>query len=296
MKIVALLPFRNEERFLRSFLSGVSPLVDQIIAMDDNSSDNGAAILRAGGATVLDWAKERPKCGWSELGIRQRLLELGREAGGTHFVILDADETFTAPFMKVGRTVLSRLEPGQRLLMQWLAMWKSVDHFREDHSVWSNNFKDFAFRDDPKNAYPEIWMHTPRTPGPFANKETALTLQPKHGAVFHFQFSNWDHFQIKQAWCRVSELIKTPDAAGSINGKYAITKEDPSAVVAAIPNEWKVGIEFPEMFYGNTLESNWRLQEIEGWFREHGLDFFNNLDIWHVPQIQMLAKKIRGEK
>jgi len=295
MKIIALLPFKNEARFLPSFVSGVRPLVDQIIAMDDNSTDSGADILRSAGATVLDWNSERPKSGWAELGIRQRLLELGREAGGTHFVVLDADEAFTAPFLRVGRSALSRLEPGQRLLMQWLAMWKSVDHYRDDHSVWSNNFKDFAFRDDPKNTYPEIWMHTPRTPGPFANKETALTLQPRHGAVFHFQFSDWDHFQIKQSWLRMSELIRTPGDAAGINGKYAITKEDPSAIVVAIPEEWKTGIRFPDVSY-SSHDTNWRLKQIDEWLGSYGTSFFAALDIWHVPQIRMLAEKNRGEK
>lgn len=289
MRIMALLPFRNEAHVLPSYLSTVVPLVEKIIAIDDGSTDNSANLMRKAGADVYSWNEERMKFGWAELGIRQRLLELGREAGGTHFIVLDADETFTRPFIKVSSKVLQQLEPGQRILMQWLAMWKSVDHYRDDSSVWSNNYKDFIFRDDGQSNYPEIWMHTPRTPGRFANHDQDLTLNPKYGAVMHFQFSNWDTFQIKQCWCRMSEYIKDPGSAQNINNKYKITL-DGDAVVTPLPDDWKEGVKFPEVSYQDDISSFWRLKEIENWFEVHGVEFFRKLEIWHVPQIREAAK------
>lgn len=291
MRVIALLPFRNEAHVLPSYLSSVVPLVEKIIAIDDGSTDNSVEIMKKAGADVYFWEKERMKYGWAELGIRQRLLELGREAGGTHFIVLDADETFTRPFLRVAQKVMNQLEPGQRILMQWLAMWKSVDHYRDDQSVWSNNFKDFIFRDDGKIEYPKIWMHTPRTPGPFANKETDLTLNPKYGAVMHFQFSNWDTFQIKQCWFRMSELIKDPGTSVAINGKYQITLDDENAIVVSMPSDWKEGIALPSVSYTESVDNFWRLKEIEKWFETHGVEFFKDLNIWHVPQIRQVAKK-----
>ena len=40
MKIIALLPFKNEEWILPTFLSNVLPIVDEIISLDDSSTDN----------------------------------------------------------------------------------------------------------------------------------------------------------------------------------------------------------------------------------------------------------------
>ena len=37
MKVIALLPFKNEEWILPTYLSNVLPIVDEIIALDDNS-------------------------------------------------------------------------------------------------------------------------------------------------------------------------------------------------------------------------------------------------------------------
>ena len=48
---------------------------------------------------------------------------------------------------------MSQLEPGEKVRMQWLALWKSCTHFRNDYTVWSNNFKDFIVRDDPSLDY-----------------------------------------------------------------------------------------------------------------------------------------------
>jgi len=278
MKVIALLPFKNEEKFLKSYVASVKPVVDQIIAIDDNSSDNGAQILLDAGATVILNNSFKEKSGWAELGIREKLLELGREAGGTHFVCLDADEAFTMPFVSRGRQIMSKMQPGNKLLMQWLAMWKSVDHYKHDHSVWSNNYKDFVFCDDGKVTYPNVWMHTPRTPGP-TNEQTNLQLQPKFGAIMHFQFSEFDNFQMKQCFLRAAELIRLGrEHAQSINQKYAITLDDPNTRVKAIEPDWYID-PMPNMT--NELNS-WRKGAILAYFDEHGIEFFEPLQIWHM--------------
>lgn len=283
MKIITLLPFKNEEKNLPSFLSNVLPACDEIIAVDDGSTDNGSSILREAGAHVYKREIE-VKSGWPELIMREELLELGRKHGGTHFVVLDADETFTGQFPAKVRRICESLEPGNKVKMQWLAMWKSLDHYRDDRSVWSNNFKDFIFADDGKMEYPKVWMHTPRTPGETA-EHNCHVLNPKHGAVIHFQFSDWKSFQIKQAWYRCSELIRNNGVGVTqINNKYRITMDDPNAIVRALPNEWKEGVVFPK-----AESDSWRLKQMSKWFDEHGPEYFEELDIWHMHCIKQLV-------
>jgi hypothetical protein len=288
MKIIALLPFRNEEKFIPSFVSTVTKIADEIIAIDDQSTDKSAQLLREAGATVYA-GDMKEVAGWAEYGIRQKLLELGRQAGGTHFVILDADETFTGNFISHGRKIIEKLEPGQRIQMQWLAMWKSVDHYKEDETVWSNNYKDFIFCDDGKMQYPEIWMHTPRTPGPFASKENSLILNPKYGAIMHFQFSDWDNFQVKQCWLRCSELIKGKGTPEQLNQKYGITLDQDSRVTA-VPETWKTGVVFPNISYQEDVTKTWRFEQMKEWFEKYGCEHFSKLQIWHQPQIAKLRK------
>lgn len=289
-KVIALLPFKNEERFLPTYLSTITKITDQIIAVDDNSTDNSFEIMKNAGAILYSWNKDKMKYGWAELGIRNTLLELGRENKGEYFVILDADETFTYPFIDIHKKVLNQLRPGQKIMMQWLAMWKSVNHYREDNSIWSNNYKDFIFRDDKKSKYPEVWMHTPRTPGRYSNKNEDLVLNPKYGAVMHFQFSDWINFQLKQCWFKMSELIKEPNNVYNINQKYKITLDDnDNVIVNELPEIWGKNILFPNIKQRDIVV--WRLNDIENWFKLYGVSFFSKLDIWHVPEIASLAKQ-----
>lgn len=294
MKVIALLPFRNEEKFIPTYLSRVVPAVDEIIAIDDSSDDCSAELLREAGAKVYSTDLEEV-AGWAEYGIRQALLKLGREAGGTHFVVLDADETFTGHFPKVCRAICKRLEPGQKIRMQWLAMWKSVDHYKDDNTVWSNNYKDFIFCDDGEMQYPEVWMHTPRTPGPLSNDSNSLLLNPKYGAVMHFQFSDWDSFQIKQCWLRCSEFLMGKGSPSQINGKYAITLDQDSSL-SAIPEEWKEGVAFPEVCLDDDPTKLWRFKQLEEWFAKHGSAYFQKLQIWHEPHIKALAENSKGKR
>ena len=94
------------------------------------------------------------------------------------FYFLDADEAISSNF-KENFSIIKTLEPGQSLELIWLAMWKSLKRYKNDNSVWSNNYKDFIYRDDKKNMitsksfanknykkYDVAWpTHPERTPG-----------------------------------------------------------------------------------------------------------------------------------
>lgn len=292
MKIVALLPFKNEEWCLPTYLSTVIKIADEIIAIDDGSVDNSANILKTAGAKVYSAEKLKMyNSGWSEGSIRAELLKLGRESGGTHFLCLDADEAVSNPFIENYRELISYLQPGQKIAMQWLALWKSYTHYRHDHTVWSNNWKDFIVMDDGKISYDSNQhMHVGRTPG--QNETSWIRLNPDYGTVLHFQFSVYNNFQLKQSWLRCSELIQKPNTHNEINHKYSITLLDDNVGLVEMPYEWYNGITMPK---ASNYDPDWNnesfvrcdlLPEIMNYFNEYGVEFFEKLNIWHVPQLR----------
>ena len=296
MKIIALLPFKNEEWCLPAYLHNTLKTVDEIIAIDDGSTDNSVKILEDAGAKVYSSEKLRNfNSGWSEGSIRAELLKLGREAGGTHFVCLDADESFSNNFVEISKKSISQLRPGEKIAMQWLALWKSYTHYRHDSTVWSNNWKDFIVADSPELTYnSKQHMHLGRTPlgDHESGKSHWISYPPNYAAVMHFQFSVYNNFQLKQCWLRCSELIQEPGTEGAINAKYSITLLDQGVGLQEMPKEWYNNVPFPTV---DNFDSEWNedkflrkdlLPGIMKYFDDYGADYFRGLDIWHIPQLK----------
>ena len=304
MKVIALLPFKNEEWCLPSYLHNTTKIVDEIIAIDDGSIDNSVKILEDAGAKVYSSEKLiKFNSGWSEGSIRAELLKLGREAGGTHFVCLDADETFTNPLVENFQELLPQLKPGEKMSLQWLALWKSYSSYRHDTTVWSNNWKDFVVCDDPSLSYNHNQhMHVGRTPASVSdvNNESWRRLENEHGAVMHFQFSAYNNFQLKQCWLRCSELIQEPYNSQGINIKYSITLLEQNVGLEEMPKSWYDKIVLPKV---ENFDPEWKdssfvradlLPGIYKYFEDYGVEFFENLNIWHVPQLRNYFIKQTG--
>ncbi len=94
-----------------------------------------------------------------ELRDRDLLLQTGRAIGGTHFVLLDYDEYFSANCVTNGllRERISALQPGQSLFVPWVEMWKSANLHRVLPTDREMNFlvrrQTVIFADDRKVQY-----------------------------------------------------------------------------------------------------------------------------------------------
>lgn len=288
MKFIALIPFKNEERYLPACLSSIVNVVDEIICIDDGSTDRSREIAESYGCKVYQ-NDQLQNVGWAEHHIRQNLLSLGRQAGGTHFLCLDADEALTYQFGIIARFLLPQVEPGQNVRMQWLALWKSPNHFRDDTSVWSKNFKDFIFADDGVAQYQYQFMHVSRTPV----TNTAIMLNPGLGAVLHYQFADWESFNVKQADYRCAELIKNINTVDNINNKYSITFQNEPVYLLKVPEEWSWNITTPNLDEDYT---DWRYERILGYFEKYGVEYFEKLQIWHIPSLRKIFYEKTGRQ
>ena len=297
MKVIAILPFKNEEKFLPTYLSNVQPICDEIIAIDDHSTDNSRQIMEDAGVIVKSYDDtEKLKGGFSAGLMRQNLFNYARESGGTHFVCLDADETFTSNFVPIARDIISQLQPREKAQLQWLALWKSYTAYRDDHTVWSRNFKDFIVCDHPSLTYEYQYMCEGRTIG-WHDDNTLRRLEVEHGAVLHYQFACFNNFLLKQAWCQVGELVQQgPGALGAINSKYSICYQDQNVGMKEMPADWIKGIPEPpvpnfdpEWKEENFLRKN-LLPDIYRHFDEYGVEYFEGLNIWQIPQLSERRK------
>lgn len=137
-KIVALVEIRNTRASLPSFIRALAGLVDSIVILDDHSSDGSRVeILKLSTAGSPDVHSRAPvellinKTGpWvrEELADRNILLRYGRAVGGTHFVLPDYDEYFSANCVVDGslRKGILELLPGESLVLSWAEAWSSL--------------------------------------------------------------------------------------------------------------------------------------------------------------------------
>lgn len=89
---IALIPAYNEARFIGSVVLQVQPHVDQVVVVDDGSSDDTADTARAAGAIVCSMPQNAGKASAISQGIRYiRRLELFKQGPPTVVVMIDGD-------------------------------------------------------------------------------------------------------------------------------------------------------------------------------------------------------------
>lgn len=278
MKIIGLVPFKNEEWIFATCLASLRPVCDEVICIDDGSTDKSRQIADKYGCIVYDNDKlTNIYC--AEHHMRTTLMDMGRKIGGTHFICLDADEALTTPFTANAKQILHTLQPGQKISMQWLALWKSLSAYRNDRSIWSNLFKDFIFCDDGQMKYEYKYFHVDRTLG-LTTPTNTNRLPVESGAVLHYQFSDWDRYQTKQCDYRCCELIKYPGTEAVINQKYSITLPDDHVNLQTMPVDWFVTYPRP-----NMRMKDWRWERMMQHFDQHGIEYFEKLQIWHYEPL-----------
>jgi hypothetical protein len=204
-------------------------------------------------------------------------------------VCLDADECLSSNFEIQARELIANLRPGQKLTLQWMALWRSVKDFRNDGTVWSNNFKDFIVYDTGSLSHDYAFLGVGRTPGDNAN--ALVRLHRNQGSVLHFQFAHWNRFQIKQAWYQCSELIKANGQMSGISEKYSITLDDNYR--NAPLEQWEIeNVVMPSR--SDDIVDDWHLADIYNWFDQYGIEFFKPLNIWHIEELKKEYNKRMG--
>jgi glycosyltransferase involved in cell wall biosynthesis/predicted O-methyltransferase YrrM len=282
-KIVALIPVKNEAVRISFCLKAVASFADAICIYDDDSDDNTLEIIESLSSECrVERVIRNRYWHYDEGKYRQALLDAGREIGGTHFIVLDADEAFTSNLSRNNflKEMILSLKPGDHLQLVWIQLWRSVAYYRHDRSVWTNNYKSFVFADDGKCTYTDQQFHLLRVPSDLTGR--AYRIEGYETGVLHFQFINWRNLLIKQAWYRCLELILNPEKPiDEINRLYAPSKDERDIQLQPANPAW---FRYYDFFNAEVLmkSESWRERQIISWFEQYGRDYFAGLDIWDI--------------
>lgn len=282
-KIVGLVQIRNEAAIIEQCLHALSFYTDAIVILDDASDDNTVKIVQS---VAQKYHVEKIVCNeasaWlhrTESDNRQKLLDAGREIGGTHFIVLDADEMMSANCKQNNflRNIILRLNPGDRLQMNIIHVWTNFERYRiDDREI----LKFFIFCDDGKCYYLPQFLHVVRVPLNLKGGAN-LVLDNSNYCLMHLGYAHWPSVLIRQAWYKCLERVRNPQKSISeINSWYPAHKEK-DVTTYPIPIHWLEEYSFfdPKLFEYETV---WRSKQIFGWFEQYGQDYFKDLEIWHL--------------
>lgn len=244
MKLIGLMPARNEDWVLGLTARAALLWCDELVVLDHQSTDDTAKIM-------LELAHEygerfhfavRGDALWNDMDVRQQLLVNGRSYGGTHFAIIDADEILSGNLLPVLREYVSQLPRHTIFQPPWVCLRDSIDK-RMTSGVWAKQYISCVFADEP-------WCHwKPQANGydqhhraPMGRAEIPFRpLCHAHGGLMHLQFVNMARLRAKQAWYQLMERKRFGHifTVAQIRERFALTvREAESAQLSDVPPSW----------------------------------------------------------
>jgi glycosyltransferase involved in cell wall biosynthesis len=316
-KIVGLIAVHNEAEIIKQCLTTMAVYTDAIVVLDDASQDNTLEIVESL-VSQCHIEKIIKKTVWmrDELGDKNALLFAGRSIGGTHFIMLDADEIFVAPcsYKNWLRKHILKLERGQGMTFAMVHVWGNLHVYRDDElcNPMMSRWKAVpcVFYDDGICNYNDNKihgtsgiMHVARIPANIQCLDPIKIIKVKDldHSLIHFKYVNLEDIETKKIWYMCLEYIhankNTPEDdkkknAARINEYYnkkiQFALADPAHInLKPIPSRWYDYPFFDQSIYAQL--HTYKKNEVISWLKQYGLPYFSYLEITHIPWIKSAA-------
>lgn len=307
--LVGLAQVRNEAPIIKEFAKAFSYYVDELIFLDDASTDETPYIIKqiAPKLTIPITLIKNTRSAWQvdkESANRQKLLEEGRKAGGTHFVLLDADEILSANCLTNNwfKTSVSTLIPGQMLFLNCVNFWDGLTHIRSDkwckrwHKRWTKlvafcDNKNAHYLDNTSHGGPANILHSGRFPKNLTCLESMQKIYVRDTyTLLHFKYARLQNIYIKKVWYMCLEYIRAQECSNDSTMQANLIKEiynnrefeclqpKPQQMkLRPIPQKW---VAYPDIdFSVFTKPAQAQQIEIFMWLEKYGEDFFKPLEL-----------------
>lgn len=286
MNIITLVPTRNEEKNIGTFLENASKFSDYIIVADQTSTDRTVEI-------ALSFPKVKVISN-NEKGhgnhVRWLLLDEARKISGNNMIVaIDADEMISPTWFSNVKKKYENESVAKAFSFPWIQLWKSTNEYRCD-GVWKNSSKTAVWIDDRITNYEKVFVlndHTSRVPEKLP--VTTITEYP----LLHFQFVTLKQTDYKQVWYRMHEFLAGRKAQ-DINYRYAQSKDSPNVALKKVDPMWFNNISLP--VFSDLPEDSWHRREILDLFEHYGVEYFESLDIWYIEELkEKFVKKMERD-
>ncbi|KFM20076.1 glycoprotein 3-alpha-L-fucosyltransferase [Marine Group I thaumarchaeote SCGC AAA799-P11] len=150
-KIVVMYRLKNEERWIKQSIESIYDLCDEIVVLDDNSTDNTKTICSQFDKVVDIHTKTDST--FDEARDRNFLLDMALKRNPDILLSLDGDEIFLPNSSKIIQEEIDILHPEAQVFeFQFLTLWDSSNQIRFDgafSSHWQKRM--FRLKDQPND-------------------------------------------------------------------------------------------------------------------------------------------------
>jgi hypothetical protein len=300
MRLVALLPVRNEEYCLgltlRALLMWVDAVVVLLHACTDDSADIVEAVIREhdkGRVIVLQMSGD-----WLEMEHRQYMLHKAREAGATHIVTLDADELLCGALIKWTahedcaktqpiRTVVETVSQSSILQLPGYNLRNGTAQYHSS-GIWGRRWFSCAFQDDARLRWAGDRFHHREPMGPHLNPYRPIAQG--EGGVMHLWGASERRLKARHAYYKLTERLRWPDKpmreidqvySWAIHGRPDARDTPATWTYADVPAAWWEPYAHL-MKYLHLDAEPWQEAEVRRLIDQHGKERFAGLDLFGV--------------
>lgn len=171
-RLLALVSFRDEMRYLPGLFENLAGQVDGVIALDDHSTDGSRELVEAQ-PLLLDLLSMSDEWKWMRDGPRQRrLTEAAWDHDADWLLAIDADERVERSFRSRAELEIRRAESEGHaaLWVPFRELWGAPDTVRVD-GIWGEKRKPSLFKSDRAHRFHDRALHSIWASWPPANGE-----------------------------------------------------------------------------------------------------------------------------
>jgi glycosyltransferase involved in cell wall biosynthesis len=289
MKLIGLMPARNEDWVL-----GISARValmwcDSLVILDHASTDRTPQIIAELQAEYGSRVHAVQDTGtdWAEMTQRQGLLETARRENATHIAIVDADEILTANLVDGWiREAIAAMPWSNILQLPGYNLRGAADRYHLN-GIWGDRWFSTAFMDHPRLHWAGDTFHHREPMG--IPLRPAKLLNQGNGGVMHLWGASERRLKAKHALYKMTETLRWPNKRKPEIDRLYNLAFDPSEdrrfdqtwKFNAIPSTWWDAYA-PLMKHLSVDSEPWQEAECQRLLALHGANRFAGLNLFGV--------------